>query len=125
MFDDNDDNDEMHLQHLQQQVQHLFEDDEIDDKVELDDNDEWFKSSQMKFLKDDVYQLLDESDDNDDSLDVINASQVAQLVSEMFEVNDHNENLEHFISFCLNDNERSWRNCLIFVYQKLKDNVKR
>lgn len=98
-----------------------MQNDEDDEDDELDDNDEWFKSLQMKFLKDDVFLLLDEFDDNDDVDDII---AIMSQINDQIEHNEHNENLEHFISLCLNDNDRSWRNSLIFVYQKLKDYVK-
>ncbi len=66
--------------------------------------------------------MLDEYDELDDVNDWI-AMTIQKI--EQIEFNENNEIVEHFISLCLNDNERSWRNCLIFVYQKLKDNVKR
>lgn len=39
---------------------------EIDDLDEIDDNDEWYKSSQTPFLKNDVFQFDDDNDDNDE-----------------------------------------------------------
>ena len=61
--------------------------------------------------------MLDESDELDDVDDVI------EHYIEQIEHNDQVEIIEHFISLCLNDNDR--RNSLIYLYQKLKDNVKR
>ena len=52
---------------------------------------------------------------------------VIAITHHMIDVLDDNETfekVEHFISLCLNDNEWSWRNSLICIYQKLKNNVK-
>lgn len=65
--------------------------------------------------------MRDDCDELDELDDVITIwTQVEQI-----EANDKVEIVEHFISLFLNDNEWSWRIRLIFIYQKLKDNVKR
>ena len=63
MFDDNDEIDEICF------VDILVVDVcvvEMVEKVESDDNDEWYKLLQMIFLKEVVFQLLDEFDELDD-----------------------------------------------------------
>ena len=76
------------------------------------------------FLKNDVYQLRDEYDDNDENDDIIFVCQIVKHISDVIENNDHNDNLELFISLCVNDNDKLRRNRLIFLYQKLKNYVK-
>ena len=65
--------------------------------------------------------LLDDYDEHDE---IDEKTHATQHWIDLIEVNDQVEIVERFISLFLNDNEWSWRNCLIFIYQKLKDNVK-
>lgn len=67
--------------------------------------------------------MLDEYDDSRENDDVMLATELVQ--KQVLEANDQVEIVERFISLCLNDNDWNWRNRLIYIYQKLKDNVKR
>ena len=78
---------------------------DLDDNDENDDKVEIFKSLQIHYLKNDVSVLLDDYDDNDE-LDELFVIDVV-VMYELIEHNENNEIVEHFISLCLNDNDRS------------------